>query len=407
MKPLSAEEIQNLQALLCSADENSVVLGLELLKQHEEAVPRFARPLILLYYFHKPKKIVSTAKRFLQKYVFKNSVWRDKLNKEIIVLIRMGGNSNYYNYFYRYKYWNEKAEMLKEMQGHIPHFETYRQMFQGRSKFYGRLYLNIANHLKHHKSYDLGLLYYQYAQIVNLNQGEAYFHYAHILQTKYIQKGKRQEDYQEVVDNYQKAFNINSHNLSCYMNTAILYEEMDRMEEAIDYYSRILKIKPEHVGALNNLANIYMKLQDFDHAKSYVLRAHKVQPKDVHVLDSYAHILMLGFQNLKDAEILFKQVIELNDDHHYSFTGLGDLYKQQGEYALAEKHYLRGIQKGGLFTTKDVQELLEKFEKLAAFYFYDYNQSKLAKKYCKKMLKLRPNHTFALKLLNQINQKLI
>lgn len=405
MNPLSAEETQNLQALLCSANEHSVLLGLELLKQQEEVVPKLVRSLLLLYYFQKPKAIVSLAKYFLEKHVFHNTIWRDELYQEIIVLIRMGGNSNYYNYFYRYKYWNEKTEMLKEMQEHIPHFETYCQMFQARSVFYGHLYMNIANHLKHHESYALALTYYKYAQIIDPNLGEANFHYAHILLTEYIQKGKRKEDYQEVVDNYQKAFDANPQNLNCYTNTAALYEELGYLDKAIACYIKTLKIKPNHVGALNNLANIYLERHEYDRAKSYILKAYQNNPKDIDVLDSYAHILILGFGELTQAERLFKQVIKLDDRHHYSFTGLGDLYKQQGQYILAEKYYLQGIQKGGLFMTKNVEELLEKFEKLALLYYYNYNQSKLAKKYCKKMLKLRPKHTFALQLLEKINQK--
>lgn len=402
MNSLTTKEIQNLQALLCSANENSVLLGLELLKQHEEEVETVVRPLLLLYYFQKPQNIVSVAKYFLEKHVFHRTTWRAELYQEIIVLIRMGGNANYYNYFYKYKYWEEKTEMLEEMQAHLQHFETYVKLLQSRAQFYGRLYLNIADHLKHHQYYSLALTYYSYAQQINPNLGEAYFYYAQILQTKFIQKGKRQEDYKQVVQNYQKAFEFNPQQLNCYMNTAILYEELGYTQKAIEHYKKLLKIKADHIGSLNNLANIYIEAKDFEKAKRYISKAHNINPKDVHVLDSYAHILMLGFQDFVAAKDFFEEVIQLDEDHHYSFTGLGDWYQQQGNYDLADQYYRRGIKKGGLYTTKEVEELLEKFEKIAAFYFYNYNESKLAKKYCKKMLKLRPKHTFALKLLQQI-----
>jgi len=65
--------------------------------------------------------------------------------------------------------------------------------------------------------------------------------------------------YDEALDLYKKAIEIDSTSQDAYYNSAIAYEKKGLIDESIDSYQKLLTINPNHAQAHNNLGILYEK----------------------------------------------------------------------------------------------------------------------------------------------------
>ena len=65
--------------------------------------------------------------------------------------------------------------------------------------------------------------------------------------------------YDEALDLYKKAIEIDAGSEDAYYNSAIAYERMGMLDEAIDSYRKLSTINPNHAQAHNNLGILYEK----------------------------------------------------------------------------------------------------------------------------------------------------
>ena len=67
------------------------------------------------------------------------------------------------------------------------------------------------------------------------------------------------KQYDEALDLYKKAIEIDSNSEDAYYNSEIAYERKGLIDESIDSYRKLLTINPNHAQAHNNLGILYEK----------------------------------------------------------------------------------------------------------------------------------------------------
>jgi tetratricopeptide (TPR) repeat protein len=98
---------------------------------------------------------------------------------------------------------------------------------------------------------------------------------------------------------------------------------------------------------------------------------------------------MQGFKAYAKAEKLFRKALSIDSEHHYSNTGLGDMYTHLGQYEKAGFYYRKGLHNGLQYCSREVIEVIEKLEKLVYLYLHKCNNKNKAKLYQLKLHRLQ------------------
>lgn len=158
-----------------------------------------------------------------------------------------------------------------------------------------------------------------------------------------------------------EAKNSNDTELNAYLLflEAELYFKSKTYEKALITYEALLKTKSANKDilfySLLNVGNIYVKgLKDFDKAIVYYKRAKSLISKDscsakqVLLLTALGNISLIN-ENYKDAELYYKQVVNLHlSKNNYNkasgiYSNLGNLYFEQYQDKKAEMYFLKAL----------------------------------------------------------------
>ena len=173
---------------------------------------------------------------------------------------------------------------------------------------------------------DSALYYYEKAMELNPENTQAQFGFAMIIHTHYIKKGKRLNEVDRILAYYMNAYK-SPKNINSYRNAAMLCKDIEDIDRSAWYFEEGLKQCPNDTSLLNNYANLLMKnIGDYTKARELAEKGLRISPLDCSLLDTMAHIEFEGFQNYEKAEQLFRKALKFDGEHHYSHTGLGDLY---------------------------------------------------------------------------------
>lgn len=379
------QEIQQLTNLLLSPEDTNKSIALGLLENNAEAVKKLHIPLTIVAYLSNENQahIEGLAHDILVQHLPEATV--RKLQDQILIL-------NYAQYKFKVSEgWNTYQNPLRLLlEFHENVIEDYLPFFRINPTPYAKIYTLLANRMKTEwNNYQKILFFYEKAMELDPENTQASFGFATIIHSHYIKKGQRLEEVDRVLNYYIKSYK-SPRNIISYRNAALLCQDVNDIPRAVQYYEEGLKHCPDDTILLNNYANILMyPLRDYQKAYTLAAKGLEILPHDNSLLDTMANIQLFGFRNYEEAESLFRKVIQKGDEHHYSFTGLGDLYLRTGDYKKAEKYYLKGLHNGLQYTSREISEITLKLKKIIRFYARYVNDPVRAEHYYQKLVRLQ------------------
>lgn len=379
------QEIKQLTNLLLSSEDSNKSIALGLLQNNASIVEQLQIPLTIVAYLSNENQahIEGLAHQLLFQHLPEARL-RD-LQDQILIL-------NYAQYKFKVSEgWNTYKNPLRMLLDlHQNAIEDYLPFFKINPAPYAKIYTLLANRMKTEwNNYQKVLFFYEKAMELDPENTQASFGFATIVHTHYIKKGQRLEDVDQVLKYYIRSYKT-PRNIVSYRNAALLCQDVGNIQQAIYYYDQGLERCPDDTVLLNNYANLLMNpLRDYHKALELAKKGLDILPHDLSLLDTLANIHLYGFRNYKEAESLFMKVIQKGDEHHYSFTGLGDLYLKMGDYKKAEKYYLKGLHNGLQYTSREIPEIVLKLKKMIRFYGRFMEDNLRAEHYYQKLMRLK------------------
>ncbi len=381
----SPNNIDALNQLLFSVDERNQLLALGWIEQSEEMVIRLQYSLcVCAYLSHEYREnIEGKAHQLLNKRL--SAVALRSLQDSIIILDYARykfkvpeGWCTFQNPLRAYLNHHEKARIYLE-----PIFEYIPATI---SNFYTLLAGRIQQEWEHYKK---ALYYYEKAVELMPSNTQAQFGVALIIHVYYIKKGLHLDRIEQVLEYYMDAYK-SPKNINCYRNAAMLCKDTHDYERSAYYFEAGLKASPNDTSLLNNYATLqFEKFNDFESAQLLAQKGLEISPLDCALLDTLAQIEMQGFKAYAKAEKLFRKALSIDSEHHYSNTGLGDMYTHLGQYEKAVFYYRKGLHNGLQYCSREVVEVIEKLEKLVYLYLHKYKNKNKAKLYQLKLHRLQ------------------
>ncbi len=110
--------------------------------------------------------------------------------------------------------------------------------------------------------------------------------------------------YEEAVECFEKAIELNSELTEAHYNLAISYVELEKYKKSVKALNRVLQLDPDHANAYYALGYSYYKLKKYD-----------------------------------DAVDAFKHAVELKPDNAFAHSKLGLVYTVMGKKEAAMEHH--------------------------------------------------------------------
>lgn len=76
-------------------------------------------------------------------------------------------------------------------------------------------------------------------------------------------------DFQDAIDNYLKAIEMDRHTPEFYYNLGLAYYAVDKYEYALASYGEAIKLAPQQADSYYNMALVYNKLNNIDEAHKF------------------------------------------------------------------------------------------------------------------------------------------
>ncbi|MBI5043815.1 MAG: tetratricopeptide repeat protein [Nitrospirae bacterium] len=305
------------------------------------------------------------------------------------------------NYTDAYNNWGNALGALKKYEEAI---EKYQKAIEIDPNYTGA-YNNWGLALYNLKRYEEAIEKYQRTIEINSNQPDTYYNWGSALY-----KLKR---YEEAIEKYQKAIEINPKYTDAYNNWGNVLYDLKRYEEAIEKYQKAIEIDPNYTYAYYNLGNALYDLKryeeaiekcekaiqiDVDYVNAYhniayyfwkqgkykvakekwkkvreVYERTKQKAKDDKNADHFLYfgnMLHFDFEELNEAEDIYKEGLALEPNHIGILINLVDLYLAKRDedvdekatfYWKAREAYKKaeGILKDQLKKEEDVSTLLQ------------------------------------------------
>lgn len=143
-----------------------------------------------------------------------------------------------------------------------------------------------------------------------------------------------QGNYEEAIDDFTKAINLNSNDPLAYYNRGLAYRELDKNSEAISDFSQTIRLDPEYTLAYYNLG-----------------LAHRAQDNPSDAVDDFTNALALGqedaavyfnrglayrtLNNLDMAIDDFTEALALDPENEAAYYNRALIYREQGNSSAA------------------------------------------------------------------------
>jgi len=127
-----------------------------------------------------------------------------------------------------------------------------------------------------------GVGYYFHSPARNTEKYEQY-----LAQGKqYVEKGAKEDDYWQAINDFTKAIEINSKDARAYFNRGWAYFYLSEYQKAIDDCTRAIKINPQEAAAYSIRGIVWYDLHEYQKAIDDCTRAIKLNPEYVY---AYKH----------------------------------------------------------------------------------------------------------------------
>ncbi len=377
-------ELENISRLLLSEEDNNKLIAVSMLEGKHDAIISLRYAVCLAAYLNKSFREEVEWKIEYLLYQALSPIQIHYLQDCIMIL-------DYARYKFKVKGgWHVPdsplTRFLKIHKENLPAFKPY--LFFAKENFAQYYWVLGKRILEEMKNVREAMYFFELALELHPEHKSARISYASILHQHFIKKGKRLTDYKMAIDYYISGYSTPKQ-MTPYIQAALLAKEMEDFEKSEALYLKGISLAPDNSTLLNNYANLLLELGNFQKAREYVNLGLNHVPSDPFLLDTLAQIEMVGFKDLDKAESLFKQVVNSSDIHHYSHTGLGDIYVLKEDFQNAIYHYKKGLYNGMAFSSRDKKEVIEKLEKIIACYKQFDRQNQNAAKYKKMLARLQ------------------
>ncbi|MGH1339089.1 MAG: tetratricopeptide repeat protein [Aureispira sp.] len=131
-----------------------------------------------------------------------------------------------------------------------------------------------------------------------------------------------------------------------FFNQALLEEYKNKDHKAaIPYYKQLLQLNPQHYTAHGNLGLMYQEIEQIDLAIHHFKKAISIRPNYTHSLNNLAYIYWKKANKYKEASALYEQVLQLKPNYNYALANYAALLVEQDKTQLkrAEKMLRKAI----------------------------------------------------------------
>ncbi|MDD3146384.1 MAG: tetratricopeptide repeat protein [Candidatus Riflebacteria bacterium] len=170
--------------------------------------------------------------------------------------------------------------------------------------------------------------------MANINNTYAQRHYESALD--FFDQGQYEKAMQQIEKAIQKA----PGNPDLYATRGIFLHRMNNLVHAIEAYQAALKVAPEHSFSHYNLGLIYMKQNKTLQAIQEWEAVIRVKPSDTDAIFNIA-VALAHLGKSQQSIPFYLKVLELDPDHVQAHQNLGVIYRDEGDFALAKKHFKR------------------------------------------------------------------
>lgn len=366
MAKLTLEELESLSRLLISENDSSIELGLEILKNHKEAIPILQRELVLVWQLHKDFQLKDHVEEILNSQFSQHQLNQWKKGFLLFKTI-----SSYYKY-------TSKVQRL------IRDHENIRSDFQvllERNSNFCINYHTVAKklHQTFEKHIDLAEIYYRIVLKANPLHEDNLFYLAYLLD-------KYEAGYPEALKLYLTIESINPKSSATINNIGLLYDNTNRPKLAYEYYSKALALDPYSSLYIRNLASLCSNRMDGEaykkQAKELLEKLIKIDPSGGSNWNVWADYLWNVEHDYKKAENAYLKGLSVDKNNPWLIGNLGELYID------IHKEYDRGLK---LYTQSlDIQQTPYRLVTMITLLVNQYKNYGEAKIYYKILIKLSP-----------------
>ena len=336
---LNPEELESLRLLLSSPDMSNVSLGLQMLKQHPKHVKDAIGPLMLIQnglygYTDEEIEIIELSKVILTKHLGKKELKAYQQHFAAFETMRQDLKMRW-------------SEFLGQLHQFEQHFDLYEKYILVNPDYQNRLYHDMAWYIqRRYRKFEISYNYLKKVMDAGSEDPDIKSSFVELVLNELFCLEKHFEEIPRIISCVHDLIAAYPYYAANYYHIlGIIYDlyALDK-DKAMENYYKTLELDPNHDGAMNNLSNIIYKVEgDYEEALRLANAALKITPKDYNTLDTIGCIYFYGFKDYEEAINAFNKVLKLKKTHHYSITGLGEVYEEMGDHAKALEYYLMGL----------------------------------------------------------------
>ena len=209
------------------------------------------------------------------------------------------------------------------------------------------------------------------------------------------------KEFNQAIEIYKLALNLNPNFYQAQYNLAKLYCDLKNYEKANIELQKCLNLEPNSIEVLLLLGNLNLKFKKYQLAEKNYLSILDKNPKDFRGYYSLGNLFKKK-QQFEEAIKYYNKAIYANSKDFASYNNLANIYQEQGQYRLAINNYKKAIE----INPRLLSTYSNYIYSLNFFEHFNYNEFlEVIKKFKKNIPKLKFNFNQNIKK-NNLNKKI-
>ena len=209
------------------------------------------------------------------------------------------------------------------------------------------------------------------------------------------------KEFNQAIEIYKLALNLNPNFYQAQYNLAKLYCDLKNYEKANIELQKCLNLEPNSIEVLLLLGNLNLKFKKYQLAEKNYLSILDKNPKDFRGYYSLGNLFKKK-QQFEEAIKYYNKAIYINSKDFASYNNLANIYQEQGQYRLAINNYKKAIK----INPRLLSTYSNYIYSLNFFEYFNYNEFlEVIKKFKKNIPKLKFNFNQNIKK-NNLNKKI-
>ena len=209
------------------------------------------------------------------------------------------------------------------------------------------------------------------------------------------------KEFNQAIEIYKLALNLNPNFYQAQYNLAKLYCDLKNYEKANIELQKCLNLEPNSIEVLLLLGNLNLKFKKYQLAEKNYLSILDKNPKDFRGYYSLGNLFKKK-QQFEEAIKYYNKAIYINSKDFASYNNLANIYQEQGQYRLAINNYKKAIE----INPRLLSTYSNYIYSLNFFEHFNYNEFlEVIKKFKKNIPKLKFNFNQNIKK-NNLNKKI-